>query len=132
MKTLIHFECEKCHTLYTQENSALYCEAYELPPCKVQPGDTVHVITRYDGVKEDKCRALLLVAHYLTGSLRAFDDQGPQGLERFLARLKEINHKEVPMHEWVVVTEQEWQIGKDYYTNDIPACNIIELGGTPC
>ncbi len=120
MKVKTTYVCEICGTEYQHQEYAELCESYGLPPeLDYKPGDRVPVITRYDGIKwHTMVSKSVTSSHFTSISLRYADGEG-ESIEKYI---KNARHT----HEYYIVIDDEEQIGKEWYTDCIPMCNIGE------
>lgn len=101
MKTI--FECELCGR---QSKDLKLIEKHEekgFAPKPFSPGDVIRVKTRYEGLKEATVKNCVLSLSY--------DEE-----KKYFFRLN---------HEWSVEVDDQYQIGKSYYTSYLPYSAIL-------
>lgn len=107
MKTL--YQCEVCKSIYRREVEAIICETRNpLAECPVRVGDRVRFETRHDGRRSDTVVEVLIQRAGWMSYI------GKDDAERVLAQ-----RPDKPTHEYVVRVSQEWQLGKDCYSDRI-------------
>jgi hypothetical protein len=116
-----HYQCEICLTVYEYEAQAALCEATVLEPCPIKVGDTVAIQTRYDGIAYDTAIDVIVQANECQQeALQSWSDN----VEDYLERIKN-NPSRFLLHEYTLVTRQSHQIGKQWFTDQIPMSSIV-------
>jgi hypothetical protein len=118
MNTL--YQCGTCGTIYKKEQQSLLCETLNpLPPCPVKIGDTIEIKTRYNGIVKDVVQEILVQSCLWTENLiKGLTEQTGDELEKYK---KNCGH--FHSHEYGLKVKNEWQLGKDYYSNIVTDCN---------
>jgi len=107
------YQCSVCHTEYTTAAKAQFCESHRpLGECPVAIGQSVNVVTRYDGLELDT-----VIAQRIANSTGNIIEHA-----RSLDKLQDI----VP-HEWRVQVTSEHQIGKDSSSDWLSDTCCLEL-----
>ena len=103
MKTI--YECELCGKQSENQKLIALHEEKGFAPKPFSPGDVIRVKTRYEGLKEATVKNLAILL-YPSDSEDDFE-------------LNQLNHQ------WSVKVDNQYQIGKSYYTSYLPYWAIL-------
>lgn len=115
----LHYQCEKCRYIYPRRWQATYCEKMTIPVSKYKVGDRITIKLRYGGPAKDVVKRVRLAPNYLNDPMSAWESEAG-----FLERMETMSCIENGFHHWVYEVSNYYELGKEWYTSQIPEDSI--------
>lgn len=107
------YQCQACGTIHTDREVAEWAEK-QIPPKPDLTRVTVH--TRYDG------NEVAEVIEWVLGPLHCYDIYAA----RMMEEVERLRSRPGP-HEWCARVGEHYQLGKEWWSDVVPPCNIVEF-----